>query len=360
MQLRGRVRLQIKPADRTAGDTSMLDSIVILIGAAHAIAAWLYFTREPNGWWWPFGWVLATASCVLAAQAQPWIGYGLFAAVVVLWTTWWMRIRPSTTLNWVPENRHQATGTFDGDTLTVRQVRNFDWIEKRRFTERWEDRTFDLRQLRGLDLFVCTWGDARIAHTMVSFDFADGLPLCFSVETRREVGERWTPLAGFMKSYELMVIAADERDVVRSRLNLRNEDVRLYRVWATDEMRRKLLVRYIKQMNRLAARPRFYNTVFANCTIEIAMLVRAAGHKFPLDWRLLVSGYVAEFLYDLELLDRSRPFAGLKASADIRAKSKSADADPAYSRRIRDGLADPQVASAPSKVDISACPTVPL
>ena len=340
--------------------SALLDASVVLLGAAHAIAAWLYFSREPRGWLWPLAWVAATVTCVLAAQAQPWIGYGLFAAVVALWTAWWTRIRPSTKLNWVPENRHQATGKFDGDTLTVRHVRNFDWKGKRDFTERWEDRTFDLAKLQGLDLFVCTWGNPRIAHTMVSFDFGDATPLCFSVETRREVGERWTPLAGFMRSYELMVIAADERDVVRSRLNLRNEDVRLYRVWAADEMRRKLLRRYVRQMNRLAARPRFYNTVFANCTIEIAMIVRAAGHKFPLDWRLLVSGYVAEFLYDLELLDRSRPFAALKENADIRAKSKAADGDAAYSRRIRLGLADPQAAANTAPADISTCPATPV
>lgn len=322
--------------------TWLPDALVILIGLAHAIAAWLYFSREPNGWLWPLGWIAATVACVLAAQTNPWIGYGLFAAVVSLWTAWWTRIRPAAAANWVPENRHQATGRFDGDTLTVRHVRNFDWKGKRDVTERWEDRRYDLTKLQGLDLFVCTWGDPRIAHTMVSFDFADGSPLCFSVETRREVGERWTPLAGFMRSYELFMIAADERDVVRSRINLRNEDVRLYRVWATDDIRRKLLRRYVKQMNRLATRPRFYNTVFANCTIEIAMIVRAAGHKLPLDWRLLVSGYVAEFLYDLKLLDRARPFAALKESADIKAKSKAADSDADYSRRIRDGLADPQ------------------
>ena len=83
------------------------------------------------------------------------------------------------------------------------------------------------------------------------------MPLTEAYERRREVGERWTPMAGFMRSYELMIIAADERDVVRSRINLRNEDVRLYRVYSNDEMRRKILGRYIEQMNHLATRPRF-------------------------------------------------------------------------------------------------------
>ncbi len=320
-----------------------LDLLVALVGLAHAFAAWFYFTRETSGGWrWPVAWIAATAMCLAAAQTEPWIGYGLFAAVVALWTLWWMNIRPSGQANWVPENRHQATATLSGDMLTVSHVRNFDWTDKRIYIERWEERRYDARQLRGVDLFVCTWGDPRIAHTMVSFDFADAPALCFSIETRREVGEKWTPLAGFMRSYELFVVAGDERDLVKSRINVRNEDVRLYRVFATDEMRRKILALYIEQMNRLANRPRFYNTVFNNCTIEIARIVWAAGHRFPLDWRLLVSGYVAEYLYDLDLLDRRRPFAELKAAADIRDRSIAADAAADYSHRIREGLADPQ------------------
>jgi Domain of unknown function (DUF4105) len=323
-----------------------LDGLVALLGTAHALAAWFYFTREASGGWrWPAAWIAATIGCIVAAQSDAWTGYGLFAFAVALWSLWWLNIRPNGQSNWVPENRHQATAILTATKLTVQHVRNFHWSGKRQYSEQWETRTYDLAKLRGMDLFVCTWGDPRIAHTMVSFDFGEASALCFSIETRREVGEKWTPLAGFMRSYELFVIAGDERDLVRQRINVRSEDVRLYRVYATDEMRRSILANYVAQMNRLATRPRFYNTVFNNCTIEIARIVRAAGHTFPLDWRLLVSGYVGDYLYDLELLDRTRPFAELKSAANIRDKSLAADRATDYSRRIREGLADPQAAA---------------
>ena len=45
--------------------------------------------------------------------------------------------------------------------------------------------------------------------------------------------------------------------------------------------------------------------------------------------------------HDIELLDRLRSLAELKANADIRARSQAADGDADYSRRIREGLADP-------------------
>jgi Domain of unknown function (DUF4105) len=319
-----------------------IDGAVASIGLVHGPAAYLYFSRESNAVKWPLAWIAATVSClVMARTGSPWLGYGLFVAIIAAWTLWWARLRPAKTRNWVPENAYQATGAIVGDTLVVKNVRNLNWRTKREFEPHWEDRTYDLVGLRGMDLFVCTWGEPRIAHTMVSFDFADRPALCFSIETRREIGETWTALAGFMKSYELLVIAGDERDLVRSRVNLRGERVRLYRIASTPAIRRKILARYIAQMNRLASRPRYYNTIFHNCTTEIGRIVFAAGHRFPLDWRLLVSGYVDAYLYDQKLLDRSRPFAELKAAADITKRANAADADPQFSRRIRDGLPDP-------------------
>lgn len=334
-----------------------LDVLVVLVGAAHAFAAFVYFARRAGGIpavAWSAAWLAVTVVAVAGAQVDPKLAYGLFLLAVVIWTAWWMRIHAAKDLKWVAENAYQTTGRIDGDIATLKHVRNFEWKTKREFTSRWEDRTYDLRNLAALDVFVCTWGDPRIAHTILSFVFRDAPPLAMTIETRREIGEKWTALAGFMKSYEIIFIGADERDVIRNRVNVRGEDVRLYRIASDAEMRRKLFEAYLARMNALAERPRFYNTVFMNCTTEIARLVRAAGHKFPLDWRILVSGYLAEFLYRLELLDTRLPFDQLKAAADIRARSLAADGDADYSKRIREGVPDPNIPAAVKAVITSA------
>lgn len=320
-----------------------LDALIILVGFAHAAAAYLYFSRVRGGIAWSLAWIVVTAVTIAGAPRDPKLAYGLFLLAVVIWTAWWTRLHAATNLKWVAENAYQTTGRIDGDIASLKYVRNFEWTAKRQFTPRWEDRTYDLSQLDALDVFICTWGDPRIAHTMLSFVFRNTPPLAMTIETRREVGERWTALAGFMKSYELIYIGADERDVIRNRVNVRGEDVRLYRIASDAAMRRKLFEGYLTRMNALAERPRYYNTIFMNCTTEIARLVRAAGRKFPLDWRIVVTGYLAEFLYRLELIDTRLPFAELKAAADIRARSLAADADPDYWKRIRDGLPDPNV-----------------
>lgn len=333
------------------------DALVALVGLAHALACWMYFVHVRRSWLWPLLWIAAAALTPLAAHLVSPLAYGAFAAAVAGWTTWWLTLRPRADKRWIEENRHQATGRIVGDRLELANVRNFAWRGKRDWIERWETRDYDLTTLRGVDLFLCTWGDPRIAHVMLSFVFEGAKPLCFSVETRREQGERWTPYAGFMKAFELISICGDERDLVGLRAAARGETVRLYRVYTTPQMRRSLLERLVAFMNALERRPRFYNTLFANCTLEIARLVREAGHPFAFDWRLLVSGRLDAFLYEQELLATGLPFEELRAGADISAKAREAIADPGFSQTIRAGLPQPGPAPIASVADdpVGAC-----
>ena len=53
---------------------------------------------------------------------------------------------------------------------------------------------------------------------MASFGFQDGRFLAFSGETRKEEGESYSTLGGFFRQYELIYIAAEERDIIRLRI----------------------------------------------------------------------------------------------------------------------------------------------
>ena len=64
------------------------------------------------------------------------------------------------------------------------------------FTERWEERTYDLRNLNGVDLFMSYWGLPWIAHTIVSWNFDNGPNLAVSIETRKGIGESYSTVLG--------------------------------------------------------------------------------------------------------------------------------------------------------------------
>ena len=87
------------------------------------------------------------------------------------------------------------------------------------FAPRYDDRTFDLRELDAVDLIAVYWMGDAIAHIMVSFGFA-GDHVAISIETRKEKGEAYSSIAGFFKRYELIYVVGDERDLIRVRTQL--------------------------------------------------------------------------------------------------------------------------------------------
>jgi hypothetical protein len=314
-----------------------LQILVLIAGVVHAVTCFFFFSRGRRGAAWAVAWAAATIATIAAgdAGAQVW-----FWGAVVVWRIWWMSLRPRLDRDWAADVARQATGTITGDRLVMRDVRNFEWRSDDDFDERWETRTYDLDRLESVDLFVCTWDTRAIAHIIVSFGFEDQAPLAFSIEIRRQRSEPWSGVGGFFKVFELVTIAADERDVVRVRTNVRGEDVRLYRLRSTPEFRRRLLAAYLADCDRLAATPVFFHTILTNCTTQVIRLVRAAGQDLPFDWRMILTGYIPDYLHRVGMLD-PRPFVVLRVLAGISGQAKIVGDRPDFSAAIREGVPRP-------------------
>jgi hypothetical protein len=276
---------------------------------------------------------------VLVSRQWRWRAVAVFAGLLVLVAGWWTTIRPSNDRDWQPEVGRLAHATIDGDRVTVHDVRNFDYRTETDFTPRYEDRTYDLRALDRVDLVAAYWMGPAIAHLFLSFGFgADHLAI--SIEARKERGEGYSTLGGFFRQYELVYVVADERDLIRLRTNYRKdppEDVYVFRVRAPAENGRRVFLDYMRGINELHARPRFYNTLTTNCTNVIAMHTHVNPGHVPFSWKILLSGYAPEYVYEQGRLDRTLPFAELRARSHVNALARAADEDPQFSRRIRAG-----------------------
>ena len=141
---------------------------------------------------------------------------------------WFFSLQPSNERDWKTPVAKVPSVEIQGDRMTVHNVRNFDYHSETDFTPAWEDRTYDLSKLRGVDFMLVYWGSRAIAHAIVSFAFEGDQYLAVSIETRKERGENYSALLGFFRQYELIYIFADEQDLVRLRTNYRGEDVYLY------------------------------------------------------------------------------------------------------------------------------------
>ncbi len=101
---------------------------------------------------------------------------------------------------------------------------------------------------------------------------------------------------------------------------------------------RQLFLQYVAKINELHERPEFYNTATTNCTTNIVMHVRAFQEQAPLSWKMLLSGYFPDLVYERGRLDQSLPFDALRRQSHINERARAADGADDFSRRIREGL----------------------
>jgi hypothetical protein len=283
---------------------------------------------------------ISTLAGFLSAQWR-WKALAAFAGLFAVLLLWWSSIEPSNDREWKVETAKAPYATFDGDAVTIHNIRNFDYRSETDFTPAYYDRTFDLNELNAIDLVASYWMGPDIAHIFMSFSFGDRDHLAISIERRDEAGEGYSTVRGLFRQYELFYVVADERDLIRLRTNFRTdppEEVYLYRIVAKPENIRPIFLDYLRQINSLNEHPEFYNTVTTNCTSNIWMHSRVNPGHLSYSWKILVSGHVPEYLYENGRLDTSLPFDELRKRSLLNDVARAHGDDPDFSRAIRAGL----------------------
>src|SRR6266540_2200663 len=262
-------------------------------------------------------------------------------AVVLLFgvvLAWWLTLSPTNDSDWQPDVAQKAWADIQGDEVTLHNVRNCDYRTETDYTPRWETRTVRISQITGIDLAVDYWGSPWIAHPIASFQFADAPPLCFSIETRKKLGQTYSTIGGLYRQFELIYIVADERDVIRLRTNYRKEDIYLYRTTISPAHARERFLEYIHSLNALRNKPCWYNAITTNCTTSIRTQ-HPPKERLPWDWRILLNGKGDELMYERHLIVTSGlPFAELKTRSLIDTRARAANDSPDFSQLIRVGL----------------------
>lgn len=278
------------------------------------------------------------------------IGHAGAGALLVLahavLLVWWVAMRPRNDRVWADDVACLLTGEVDGDRVVLHNVRDFLWRAEADYDIRWETRTFDLRRLDRVDAILSYWSSEAIAHAMLSFGFDNSRHVVFSVEIRRKRGEAFSEIGGFFRQFELILIAADERDIVRVRTNVRGEDDYLFPLRMPADAMRSLFVSYVQAANELARKPRFYNTVTSNCTTIVYRMARRIDGALPFDLRLLLTGYLPEYFRATGTLDRRLSVDDWRRLGRITQRARATGPGDDFSAAIRDGV--PAAQSPPS------------
>jgi hypothetical protein len=324
--------------------------INILLGIAMtAITLWgvgaLYFSPLLPARWRAFAAASYATASIFAFALLPSQGRTAVAALAVfaVLVISFLRIPASNDRDWQPDVSVTPHAIVNGDLVTIRGVRNFDYRSESDFTPRWEDRTYDLRKLDSVDIIAVYWTGKAVAHIMVSFGFQDQEYLAISIEARKEKSESYSSLAGFFRRYELYYVVADERDVIRVRTTYRqpHEDVYIYRTRTPQRNIRRTFLDYIQALNDMRVHPRFYNTLTTNCTTSILIHARINPDSPPMSWKVLLSGYVPDYLYELGRIDTAKPFADLEKLSRVNERAHAAEKAASFSQCLRQGLPKP-------------------
>ena len=244
---------------------------------------------------------------------------------------------PTNDRDWTLEQAKLALADFDGNRVTVHNIRNCRWRKPDDFTVSYYDQTFDMDGLRSVDFIVVPFNETpSLGHTMLSFGFNDGEHLAVSVEIRKERGQKFSALGGFFRQYELIYVVASERDVIQKRVNCDLSDVYLYRSTATPEQAKELFVDVMRRVDKLAHSPEFYDTLTNNCTTNIRNHVNhLKPHEVPYDYRVLLPGLSDELAYDLGLIERHGSYAETRLHARVNYQAYLHRDDPMFSQAIR-------------------------
>ncbi|ATB47450.1 DUF4105 domain-containing protein [Corallococcus macrosporus] len=322
----------------------VITALVLVSGVAWAALALALTGAGPEGAHVP----RAVGAAVLAAGAvAAWRRHSQWAALAVvgvgcvgIWG-WTQTVRPAARADWAPDLARSARADVAGTRVTLYDVRDFRYRSTSDWDAAWYSATYDAKDLTGawfiVEPFSGVWG---AAHTMVSFGFADGRYLVFSVEVRREKGETFSALGGLFRQFELTYVVGDERDLVQLRSNHRKDDVYLYPVDASKERIASFFLDMVARMNALHERPEFYDTLTNNCTTNLVRhLEKVSQRQVPYDHRTLLPAFSDALAYELELIDRDAPLEEVRQRYHINARAQAAEGRPDFSRRIREPLA---------------------
>ncbi len=234
-----------------------------------------------------------------------------------------------------------STAEFKGDLVTVKNVRNFRYSPTEKdMHPAYYDKTYDLTQIKKVWYVTEPFNENQsAAHTFVSFEFNNGEFLAISIEARKTKDQTYSIWKGMLHTYPLVYIAADERDVLLLRANIRKDRVYVYPVkLEKQENARLILVDMLTRMNKLVStNPAWYNTLFANCTSSIAKHVNkiTPGRISIFSWQLWLTASADELALEHGLIDTNLPIEQAREKYSVNEASERVGDISSYSTQIR-------------------------
>lgn len=231
---------------------------------------------------------------------------GVLATLILLGVWQHFTQAPQNDRAWTEEHARITTAEVSDRTVTLRNVRDWTYDASGPLSREWLDVTVDPTKITRVWFVIEPFGGWKaVGHTFLTFEFADGMTLAFSIEARREADETYSAFDGMLRRYELSYQWGTERDFIARRLVHLNHEVRMYPLTLPEGAPEALFHSLIEETNELAEEPRFYNTLMANCTNLLASIVNEHyPGTLPYHYAFVLTGYSDTYLMRNEFIER--------------------------------------------------------
>jgi hypothetical protein len=220
--------------------------------------------------------------------------------------------RPRADREWHPYLARTSHAEMAGDAVIVSPVSDWTYSSQGERSTAYVERSFNISDVRNVWFMLEPQPGSRLAaHTLLLFELPNDRLIGITIEARREVGEDYSALRGAFNAFELSYLWAEARDLLTRRAVMLDHEVFLYPVDISDEQKRVLLRRMLERTDALEAEPRFYNTLFSNCTNELA---KAAGFRWAPAY--ILTGTSDEYLFDRGIIPGAN-FEEAHARSDV-------------------------------------------
>lgn len=275
-------------------------------------------------------WLRRAALAVLAFVA-------LAAAYVIPWAV----AEPSHARDWQEDLIHLPEARRHGDSITIRNLRDFVYSPAGIEERRWTTASFHLHDVQRAWFFLSPFHPRvkAMAHPFLSFELSDGRFIAASFEARKEKGEEYSALRGIWPTMETILVLGTEEDVAGLRAVVRAEPLHLFPLRLEPGTVQALFVALMERARAIEDTPEFYHTVTNNCTTNLIDLINAlVPDDRVLRIRGLVPGYSVEEVHRRGWLDSDLPLEVIRPASRVDGPIREAYGNDDFSRRIRERL----------------------
>lgn len=248
-----------------------------------------------------------------------------------------MRRKPSNNRVWSDDQLILPYAKINGDIAHVYNIRNFKYNTEHDYEKGYYNKTFKLNDIKSVYYILEPFRGVRgAAHTFLSFEFKNGEFIAISIEIRKRKGDKFSPIKGLFRKYEIMYVIGDERDLVGLRANHRKDPVRIYPLKISKEKTRTLFLDMLKRANKLKEKPEFYNTVTNTCLTNILKHTKKISkNKIPYGLKILLPEKSDHLLHKLGFINTNLSIKNARKKFLINRLAKKHKDDPDFSLRIR-------------------------